>query len=285
MSINLRPGRPDDAEVLGRICYEAFKKISEHHNFPPDFPSAEAGIGLVSMLLSRPDIYSVVAETEGKIAGSNFVWLGDDVAGIGPITIDPELQNSSIGRRLMVDVIRQAEEQGSLSIRLVQGAFHNRSLALYTKLGFNTVEPLSVIKGAPINAKIEGFKVRPMTSEDVAAADGISKAIHGISRKNEIAGSVEHGTGRVVENGGRITGYSTVVGFFGHAVGETNNELKALIGAAEEFAGPGFLLPTRNSELMRWCFEHGLKVVQPMTLMSRGVYQEPRGAFLPSVLY
>jgi hypothetical protein len=28
-----------------------------------------------------------------------------------------------------------------------------------------------------------------------------------------------------------------------------------------------------------------LRVVQPMTLMSVGLYNEPRGAFMPSVLY
>jgi hypothetical protein len=75
------------------------------------------------------------------------------------------------------------------------------------------------------------------------------------------------------------------MGFFGHAIGETNEELKALIGAAPEFLGPGFLLPTRNAELFRWCLEHGLRVVQPMTLMSIGLYNEPAGAFLASVLY
>jgi hypothetical protein len=73
--------------------------------------------------------------------------------------------------------------------------------------------------------------------------------------------------------------------FFGHAVGETNNDLKALIGAAQEFAGPGFLLPTRNGELFRWCLSNGLRITQPMTLMSKGVYNEPAGAFLPSILY
>jgi hypothetical protein len=89
----------------------------------------------------------------------------------------------------------------------------------------------------------------------------------------------------VVEREGRITGYTTLVGFFGHTVGESNDDLKALIGAAKEFPGPGFLLPTRNSELMRWCLKNGLKIVQPMTLMSKGLYQEPKGAFLPSVLF
>ena len=93
------------------------------------------------------------------------------------------------------------------------------------------------------------------------------------------------GTAMVVEHNGRITGYTTGVGFFGHSVGETNNDLKALIAAADGFPGPGFLLPTRNGELLRWCFEKGLRIVQPLTLMSRGLYQEPRGAFLPSILY
>lgn len=285
MSINLRKGQMDDAGILGRICYEAFREISVKHNFPPDLESPEVGVGFASMLLSRPDIYSVVAEVDGKAVGSNFLWEGDEVSGVGPITIDPELQNSAIGRELMLDVIRRSDEQGFLSVRLVQAAYHSRSLALYTKLGFNTVEALSVIQGDPIDVKVEGYGVRPMTEDDIDAADAVSRSVHGHSRRNEIAGSVQQGSGMVVEHGGRITGYSTALGYFGHAVSESNDDLKALIGAKQMFGGPGFLLPTRNSELMRWCLAHGLKIVQPMTLMSRGVYQEPRGAFLPSILF
>jgi hypothetical protein len=71
----------------------------------------------------------------------------------------------------------------------------------------------------------------------------------------------------------------------GHAVGETNEESKALIGAAPAFLGPGFLLPSRNWELFRWCLEHGLRVVQPLSLMSIGLYNEPAEAFLPSILF
>jgi hypothetical protein len=82
-----------------------------------------------------------------------------------------------------------------------------------------------------------------------------------------------------------MTGYATVVGFFGHAVGETNEDVQALIGAAKEFAGPGFLMPTRNGELFRWCLKAGLRVTEPMTLMSAGLYNNPAGAFLPSILY
>jgi hypothetical protein len=239
----------------------------------------------MTMLLSRPDIYSVVAEAGGKTIASNFLWEGDPVAGVGPITVDPNVQNSSVGRRLMEDVVRRADEQGFLSVRLVQAAYHNRSLALYTKLGFNTVEPLSNIQGPAPAVRIDGYEVRPMAADDVDAGDSLCRAVHGHSRGNEIRGAVETGAAMVVEHEGRIGGYTTGLSFFGHTVGESNKDLMALIGAAKEFAGPGFLLPTRNSELLRWCLEHGLRVVQPLTLMSRGVYQEPRGAFLPSILF
>lgn len=284
--LNLRPGKTEDVEALGKICFEAFEAISKQHNFPPDFPSPAVAAGLISMLLGRPDIYSRVAEdAEGRLLGSNFLWKGDAVAGIGPITIDPKAQNSAAGRALMDDVLRHADENQIPSVRLVQAAFHNRSLALYTKLGFDTVEPLSNIQGAPTKKYFDGYRVRKMTADDLENANAVAFRVHGFTRHNEVAGAVENGSAEVVEHNGRITGYTTGIGFFGHAVGESNEDLKALIGAAESFAGPGFLLPTRNGEVMRWCLENGLKIIQPMTLMSRGLYQGPRGAFLPSILF
>jgi hypothetical protein len=84
---------------------------------------------------------------------------------------------------------------------------------------------------------------------------------------------------------GAIVGYTTGVAFFGHSVASSNPGLAALIGAAAEFGGPGFLLPAGNGELLRWALGRGLRVVQVMTLMSLGLYQQPRGAFLSSILF
>jgi hypothetical protein len=58
----------------------------------------------------------------------------------------------------MADVLRHADEKGTLSVRLVQAAFHNRSLSLYTKLGFDTVEPLSNMQGPAIGLRDEGVR-------------------------------------------------------------------------------------------------------------------------------
>ena len=88
----------------------------------------------------------------------------------------------------------------------------------------------------------------------------------------------------MAERAGRITGYATAPAFFGHAVGETDDDIKALIGAAPAFGGPGILVPAR-SRLFRWCLDNDLRVVELMTLMSRGLYNEPTGAFLPSAVF
>ncbi|WP_447980126.1 GNAT family N-acetyltransferase [Candidatus Nitrospira bockiana] len=285
MEATFRSGSIADATACGTVCYDAFKTIAEQHNFPPDFPSPDAAVGLLTMVLSHKDVYSVIAERDGRVIGSNFLWEGDPIAGVGPITVHPAVQNGSIGRRLMERVLDRAHARGFIGVRLVQAAYHNRSLSMYTKLGFDAREPLTVLQGPPLELEIPGYRVRPATIEDLEACNRLCASIHGHARSREVTDAIDRGTARLVERGGRVTAYATAIGFFAHAVGQTNDDLKALIGAAPEFTGPGFLLPTRNAELLRWCLAQGLRIVQPMTLMSRGLYQKPAGAFLPSVLY
>ena len=283
--ISLRPGRVEDAQVAGTICYKAFKTISGQHNFPEDFPSPEVAADLLSFLFSHQNVYSVVAELDGQVVGSNFLWKTGSIAGVGPITVAPAVQNGQIGRQLMEDVLAHARQQSFAGVRLVQAAYHGRSLSLYTKLGFVAREPLSVLQGPALGLEIPGYTVRAATIADVEAGNQLSFNIHGHTREQELIDAVQQGTATVVKRGGRITGYATLIGFFGYALGETNDDLKALIGAAPAFAGPGFMLPTRNTELFRWCLEQGLQVVQPLTLMSWGLYNEPAGAYLPSIIY
>jgi predicted N-acetyltransferase YhbS len=285
MEAMLRPGRPEDASTCGVICYEAFKAIAAQHNFPLDFPSPEAAVDLLSMLLSHPGFYAVVAEADGRIVGSNFLDERSAVAGLGPITVDPSVQNSGIGRRLMEALLDRAVQRRLPGVRLVQAAYHNRSLSLYAKLGFTIREPLALMQGAPLRATIPGYAVRQASEGDLAACNRVCIQIHGHDRSGELRDAITQATATVVEHDGHITGYATAVGFFAHAVGEGNAELKALIGAASAYLGPGFLLPTRNTELFRWCLGQGLRVGQVMTLMSTGLYNEPTGAYLPSILY
>ena len=285
MELKLRSGTPADAEICGRICYNAFKAISEAHGFAPDFPVPEVAIAVLTSLLQNPKFYSVVAEIDDRIVGSNFLDERNSIAGVGPITVDPTVQNRAIGRRLMNAVHERAAEKNFAGVRLIQAGFHTRSLSLYAKLGYDVREHLACMQGKPLGISIEGHPVRQAADADLEDCNRVCREVHGHDRGGELQDAIAKGSATVVEHDGRITGYATVIGFFGHAVGDTNKDVKALIGAATEFAGPGFLLPTRNGELFRWCLSNSLRITEPMTLMSKGLYNEPAGAFLPSILY
>ena len=283
--VAVRRAKPADAAVCGQICYDAFTKISTAHGFPPDIPAPGVAVGLLSRLFSHPSFYCVVAEQEGRIVGSNCLDERSSIGGVGPITVDPAVQNGGVGRALMDAVLERHRQRGSPGIRLVQAAFHNRSLSLYTKLGFDPREPLSCLQGPPLTTRVNGCRVRSAQDTDLEECHLICRLVHGHDRGGEVADAIREGSAQVVERGGRITGYTTALAFFGHSVGESNLDLQALISAAESFEGPGILVPTRNAALLRWCLESGLRVVQPMTLMSIGLYNEPKGAWLPSILY
>jgi len=285
MSIVLRAGTSADGERCGAICYEAFRSVAEAHGFPPDFESAALAIKTLTLLFQAPGFYGVVAEKDGKIVGSNALDERCAVAGLGPITVDPNGQNRGVGRLLMQHMLERADEKGFAGVRLFQSAYHGRSLSLYAKLGFVAREPLSIMNGDPIAHKIPGYTVRPMTNDDLDACSDVCRKVHGLDRAGEVHDALRWGRPLVVEHDGRITGYATSLGSSGHAVGETNTEIKALVGAAPAYRGTGIFVPTRNADLFRWCLEHGLKVVFPGTIMTTGLYNEPQGGYLPSSLY
>lgn len=98
----------------------------------------------------------------------------------------------------------------------------------------------------------------------------------------------------VAEENGKIVGSSIVayasapnIWQANHAVAETDEDLQAVLSGAARFTAQPllFLLPARQARLFRWCLRNRMRVVKPMSLMAMGAYEQPSGAFLPSVLY
>lgn len=283
-AVVIRRATPADAEVCGRICFDAFKKLANKHSFPPDFPGVEIPIHVLSMMFSHPSFFCIVAEQDGEIVGSNCLDERTPIAGLGPITIDPKSQNRSVGRQLMQAAMERATERKFAGVRLVQAAYHTRSLSLYAKLGFVVREPLACMQGST-KKTLPGYSVRAAQPSDISACNDLCIRVHGHDRGGELKDAIQQGTAVVAESEGRVKAYASSIAFVGHAVGESNQDLQALISAASEFQGPGILVPTRNAALFRWCLANGLSVIQPMTLMTTGLYNEPAGAYLPSILY
>jgi GNAT superfamily N-acetyltransferase len=285
VEVTIREAVLDDWQEAGRICYEAFKCLAEEHGFPPDFPTVEAAAEPIKWLIGHPHVYGVVAEKNGRLLGSNFLDERSSISAMGPISVDPDAQDRNVGRLLTQAVLDRAAARKAPGVRLLQIAYHNRSLSLYAKLGFDVRGSFGAMHGEPLRLELPGYDVRSATLADEAACNALCVRVHGHDRAGELREAIDGGTARVVERLGRITGYTAGIQYFAHSVAETNDDLEAMIGAAEDFGTPGFLVPLANTELFRWCLAHGLRVFFLANMMTIGIYQEPAGAFLPSVGY
>jgi predicted N-acetyltransferase YhbS len=294
MTIQIRAMREGDVERCGRICFEAFSEIARRHNFRPDFPAPEAAMQLMQMLYANPAVFSVVAERDGEVIGSNHLMEYDAIRAVGPITVDPKAQAKGAGRMLMETVIergkRSIEDKTAAGIRLVQDAFNTTSLSLYASLGFDIKEPLALIEGQLHGDVPADVTVRALREKDYDSCAELCRLVHRFDRLNELKHTPPFATSFVALRDGRITAYATAPQFWtmNHAVAETMSDMCALLtGAANLLEGKplSFLLPTRQSDLFRWCLQKGLRVVKPLALMSMGEYHEPRSCYLPSVGY
>jgi len=285
MDFTIREAVVGDWQEAGRICYEAFATVARQHGFPPDFPTVEAAALPIKWLIEHPEIYGVVAERDGRIIGSNFMDERSTISAIGPISIDPAEQDHGVGRALMQAVLDRAARRKAPGVRLLQLAYHNRSLSLYSKLAMDVRGSYAAMYGPPIRTKMPGYDVRPATEADAAACNALCLRVHGHTRPGEVREAIADGTARVVERLGRITGYTTKINYFAHSVAETTDDLKALICEAEDFGTPGYLVPLGNNELFRWSLAHGLKVFFVLNMMTIGMYQQPEGAYMPSIGY
>ncbi|HEX3247016.1 MAG TPA: GNAT family N-acetyltransferase [Chloroflexota bacterium] len=284
--VTLRAAQPPDAEQCGKVAYEAHQAVSAAHNFSAEVPSVDLAIGMMTGKLKDPHARGLVAERAGQVIGSVFLtgFPPTPIAAIGPLTVLPSEQGK-VGRQLMEAALEQGRELGFESIRLVQSPFHLRSLALYVKLGFEVREPLLFVQGSPPDVPIGERRVRLAEATDIEVCNRLCLDVHGLQREAQLRPAVDQHLATVVERDQRIVGYAAGLGFLGHAVAETTDDLKALISQAPKIMGPGFFVPTRNGELLRWLLAYGFRGLWPATLMSMGTYQDPAGAFLPAISF
>jgi GNAT superfamily N-acetyltransferase len=288
MTLDIRSIEQADAEICGKIGFQAHMAISSAHGYPSEQPSIEFAVGMIKTLLANPYSWGFLAEQEGRILGSIFfhIFPPSPVAAIGPLTVEPSAEGG-VGRALMEVALMEARKQDYDQVRLVQSPSHLRSFALYSKCGFALREPLFLMNGSPsLSAIQKRYDIRPSEPQDISACNHLCISIHGFSREMELRHAIDQGVASIaIDSAGSISGYSAGIGFFGHAVAKTNEVLKALIANTSAILGPGFFVPGRNSDLIRWLLDVGFHVVWPANLMTVGRYHDPLGPFLPSIAY
>lgn len=287
MAVLLRPARPADAEVCGRILYAAFRDVDERHGFTPGFESAAHGTEIAALFIDLEAIHGIVAVDGSQIVGVVFLDRGDPIKSIGLIAVDPAAQLKAVGRRLMEAAIAEAGD--ARGIRLVQVAFNTHAMGLYASLGFEVKEPLVVMKGRPRDEAPATTVSRTLTPADLEECAALCRRIHGIDRNVDLMDAMKFWPPTAIVRDGRIVAYTYAFrpGSLSWGVAETADDLETLLLAlAGTTTAPlRFNVPSRDTRLMRWCLDQGLRIERPLTLMARGWYQEPRGPYLPSGFY
>lgn len=283
MAIELRRPSQEDVPEVARILFEAFNDIATSHGFPPDFPSVDFCVGIVSLLMSNEQVYVAGAYEDGRVRGSNFTNMWGDVAGIGPVSVDLTAQGGGIGKTMMLDAIRQARDDGHEMVRLMQDSFNMRSLALYSSLGFDVKEPVAYLQLSDRGPIDRNF--RAATPADFAAMDDLCQSVYHISRRGEYEALAASGFPLYVIDRGHISGY--LIGTaIGHGVAETEEDLLALYASVGATA-PGSLANccVRQGSLYRRALEAGHRNQKVMQLMAYGPYEDPTGVWCPSVMF
>jgi len=165
MALELVPVTVDRIPALSLIWHQAFSALHDSLGLERDIPTPEVGGMIISHVVKRPDYTGVMAVLDGKIVGSNFLLHADEVAGVGPITVDPPVQAKGIGRALVQWVIDESRRRGIRQTRPFQEALNITSLSLYTSLGFDWRDSAALTQAMP--APEEDPNIRPLGPEDL----------------------------------------------------------------------------------------------------------------------
>ena len=232
MKTHIRRATREDIDVLGRFVTARSARSPINTIFRTSFPSPEAAVGVISSMITNPGFYGIVAEVNGRIAGSNFMDERATIAGIGPISVDPEVQNSGAGRAMMQHMLdRVAANRMSgrppgadrISQSLFQPVREARLRNPRTAIG-NDQERRSRNRSPATQFAPPLMRMSPHAIGSISMCMDTNAAAN--------CATPSRLGRRICRASRRITGYATAIGYGGYAVGESNNELKALISAA-----------------------------------------------------
>ena len=141
------------------------------------------------------------------------------------------------------------------------------------------------MQGQPLKCDNNHSARLVLGDNDISLCNKPCKPAYGFSRDMELRQAIDQGVAVMIEQDGIVKGYKAGIGILCHAVAKSNEVLKALIGHASTILGPGFFVPGRNHEIIKWLLENRFKISWPANLMTIGPYQEPLTPFLPSLAY
>ncbi len=301
-TFQIRNMRREDIQAAADIFYHAFNTFNASVGLPREWDSVEQAHLLVSALYEHPNYLAWVAEENGtgRILGSNFLDVSDEVNAPGPMSIATDAQNAKVGRAFMNFFKDYCLEIGKPEIRFVQVGNNAKSFALYSSLGYIPRDTLTMMKGR-VSAEMarryrDRYQVRRMEPADVATCSKLYFDSVGVNRYHDINNSLAPGSPYDPwvlldkAQAGGIVAYTTGYFLLGHGIYATEEAFQALfslVSTRAEHESVFHLMAQRYPGVLLWAVRDAkIKVVRQQILMSHGKYRNPEGAlYFPGMGY
>ena len=218
--------------------------------------------------------HGVVVETDGRLAATALWWpYAEAFATSGMIIVTPTLQGRGIGRLLVTEMLRQANERTVLLNSTREG------YRLYERLGFvpcgQVNQHQAVLEASPPEPQHNG--IRPFQREDIAAVRALDRRASGMGRNRLLDALFAVGSVVVIERGREVRGYACVRRWgrgvvIGPVIAPDLDDAKALITTLAARHVDNFVRidVTEASGLSPWLTGIGLPRVDHVVAMARG---------------
>jgi GNAT superfamily N-acetyltransferase len=189
MSTKLRPARADELQRAQELIVSSLNDLTERHGFGAMASVRPAAFQLYCFNEDPGGLW--IAEEEREIVGSAFSWVCGDLWFLAELFITPRMQGSGIGRQLLRQTLRHADQAGARTRALITFTFNTVSQGLYVRHGmfprlpiymFNADRKSLVNSGSDARiefrrAKASGLHLATLGALD-ASALGVSREKH-----------------------------------------------------------------------------------------------------------
>jgi GNAT superfamily N-acetyltransferase len=219
--------------------------------------------------------HGVAVEIDGKLAATALWWPYEKAfASVGMIIVAPALQGRGIGRRLMDELLRQADGRAIVLNSTREG------YRLYERLGFvprGQINQHQAVWAAGAPELPANNAIRPFRPEDIAAIRELDCRASGMGRTRLLDALFSVSKVAVIEREERVHGYACVRRWghgvvVGPVVARDAMDAKALVATlvAEHRGGFVRIDVPATSGLSPWLEEIGLPQVGHVVSMVRG---------------
>ncbi len=302
----LRPMQPEDQAAVAALIHRSTNTWYEARGLPSVFSCSPNDVALFCRVYESLDPgCCILAEVDGRLAGSCFWHPRETHVALGIMNAAPEAFGRGVARRLLSYVIERAEERG-LPIRLVSSAQNLDSFSLYNRAGFSVY---AVHQDMSIEVPDDGLTVptavqerasaavRPATAADIPAMVELEREISGIERRRDYELLVQNAEGIwhvsvAKDDAGRLSGFLASVRHPASEMlgpGVARDEAAALsliLAELDQHRGgaPVFLPPSDRPALLASLYALSARNLELHVAQVRGAAQRPAGVVLPCFL-